>query len=58
MAGLVIALALHLAHWLATLCLARSAIFAWTEVLWADHFAIRLTALHLATLGVEALATR
>lgn len=49
---------LHLAHWLATLSLASSALLARTEVLGANDFAVRLATRHLAIIGVEAFASR
>jgi len=52
---IVLFFALHLTSWLVTLCLTSCAILGWAEVLRAHYFAFWLPALHLATLGVEAL---
>jgi hypothetical protein len=58
MAWLLIRLAaLHLAHRLPTLCPASRTVLARARMLRADNLTVWLTTLHLATLGVEVLAT-
>jgi len=58
MAWLLIRLAaLHLAHWLPTLCPASRTVLARARMLRADNLTVWLTTFHLATLGVEVLAT-
>jgi len=56
-ARLLILATLQLAFGLTALCLALGTMLSSTEFLWANYLAIGLPALHLATVGVDALAT-
>jgi len=56
-ARLLILATLQLAFGLTALCLALGTMLSSTEFLWANYLAIWLPALHLATGGVDALAT-
>lgn len=55
---LLILATVHYAFRFATSGLAGGAILCRAKVLWANHFTVWLSTLHLATMSVEALATR
>lgn len=56
-ARLMIIPTLHLACRLTTLGLTSGAILCRTKMLWANHFALRLSTFHLAAFSIESLAT-